>query len=378
VIGADHVVKRFAGYVAVDDAHFEVGAGEFFSLLGPSGCGKTTTLRMIAGFEQPSEGRILLEGQDVSRVPPYRRNVNTVFQHYALFPHMSVQDNVAFGPRSKKVGPAETDRRVKELLGIVRLGHLANRKPGQLSGGQQQRVALARALVNYPSALLLDEPLGALDLKLRQAMQIELKRIQREVGITFIYVTHDQEEALTMSDRIVVMNEGRVEQIGSPEEIYHAPETVFVANFIGVANLIPAKVGRSDNGSSTAVVSGELVPVTAGAWKGNPGDAATVMIRPERLHLSATPISAGVSIAVTVYSAIFQGPIVRVSLRAADGAEIIGHLGPEHAVTDLHVGQFLYAGWDRGAARLLPPSHLRPTLEPDFADTAERVLPPNR
>jgi spermidine/putrescine transport system ATP-binding protein len=378
VIGADHVVKRFAGYVAVDDAHFEVGAGEFFSLLGPSGCGKTTTLRMIAGFEQPSEGRILLEGQDVSRVPPYRRNVNTVFQHYALFPHMSVQDNVAFGPRSKKVGPAETDRRVKELLSIVRLGHLANRKPGQLSGGQQQRVALARALVNYPSALLLDEPLGALDLKLRQAMQIELKRIQREVGITFIYVTHDQEEALTMSDRIVVMNEGRVEQIGSPEEIYHAPETVFVANFIGVANLIPAKVGRSDNGSSTAVVSGELVPVTAGAWKGKSGDAATVMIRPERLHLSATPISAGVSIAVTVYSAIFQGPIVRVSLRAADGTEIIGHLGPEHAVTDLHVGQFLYAGWDRGAARLLPPSHLRPTLEPDFADTAERVLPPNR
>jgi spermidine/putrescine transport system ATP-binding protein len=373
VIGADHVFKRFAGCVAVDDAHFEVGAGEFFSLLGPSGCGKTTTLRMIAGFEQPSAGRILLEGQDVSRVPPYRRNVNTVFQHYALFPHMSVHDNVAFGPRSKKVDPAETDRRVKELLGIVRLEHLASRKPGQLSGGQQQRVALARALVNYPSALLLDEPLGALDLKLRQAMQIELKRIQREVGITFIYVTHDQEEALTMSDRIVVMNEGRVEQIGTPEEIYHAPETVFVANFIGVANLIPAKVARTDNGSSTAVVSGEVVPVTEGAWKGKPGDAATVMVRPERLHVSATPISAGVSIPVTVYSAIFQGPIVRLSLRAADGTEIIGHLGPEHAVTDLRVGQSLYAGWDRGAARLLPPSQLRPALEPDFADTAERA-----
>jgi spermidine/putrescine transport system ATP-binding protein len=372
VIGVDHVVKRFSGYVAVDDAHFEVGAGEFFSLLGPSGCGKTTTLRMIAGFEQPSEGRILLEGLDVSRVPPYRRNVNTVFQHYALFPHMSVQDNIAFGPRSKKVDPAETDRRVKELLGIVRLGHLANRKPGQLSGGQQQRVALARALVNYPSALLLDEPLGALDLKLRQAMQIELKRIQREVGITFIYVTHDQEEALTMSDRIVVMNEGRVEQIGTPEGIYHAPETVFVANFIGVANLIPAKVG-TDNGSSTAVVSGELVPVTAGAWKGNSGDAATVMVRPERLHVSATPIPAGVSIPVIVHSAIFQGPIVRVSLRATDGTEMIGHLGPEHAVTDLRVGQSLYAGWERGAARLLPPSQLRPALEPDFANTAERA-----
>src|SRR3954471_6180079 len=200
VIGADHVFKRFAGCVAVDDAHFEVGAGEFFSLLGPSGCGKTTTLRMIAGFEQPSAGRILLEGKDVSRVPPYRRNVNTVFQHYALFPHMTVADNIAFGPRSQKLGPQETARRVGELLNVVRLAQYSARKPAQLSGGQQQRVALARALANYPSALLLDEPLGALDLKLRQAMQIELKRIQREVGITFIYVTHDQEEALTMSD----------------------------------------------------------------------------------------------------------------------------------------------------------------------------------
>jgi spermidine/putrescine transport system ATP-binding protein len=186
-------------------------------------------------------------------------------------------------------------------------------------------------------------------------------------------VTHDQEEALTMSDRIVVMNEGRVEQIGTPEEIYHAPETVFVANFIGVANLIPAKVARSDNGSSAAFVSGELVPVTVGAWKGKPGDAATVMVRPERLRVSPTPIAAGVSIAVRVDSAIFQGPVVRLSLRAADGTEIIGHLGPEHAVTDLRVGQSLYAGWDRGAARLLPPSHLRPALEPDFADTAERA-----
>ncbi len=195
---------------------------------------------MIAGFEQPTDGRILLEGQDVSRVPPYRRNVNTVFQHYALFPHMTVYDNVAFGPRCRKLEPAEIDRRVRALLEVVRLTDFAERKPAQLSGGQQQRVALARALVNYPSALLLDEPLGALDLKLRQAMQIELKRIQREVGITFIYVTHDQEEALTMSDRIAVMNEGRVEQIGPPQEIYHSPASVFVANFIGIANLLPA------------------------------------------------------------------------------------------------------------------------------------------
>jgi spermidine/putrescine transport system ATP-binding protein len=374
VIGVDHVFKRFGDYVAVDDANFEVGSGEFFSLLGPSGCGKTTTLRMIAGFEQPSQGRILLEGQDVSTVPPYRRNVNTVFQHYALFPHMNVYDNIAFGPRSRKLDAGETDRRVKELLDIVRLGALAKRKPGQLSGGQQQRVALARALVNYPSALLLDEPLGALDLKLRQAMQIELKRIQREVGITFIYVTHDQEEALTMSDRIVVMNEGRVEQIGPPQEIYHAPATVFVANFIGVANLIAAKVGRLDGSSTTAVVGGEQVPVTVGSWKGNPGEAATVMIRPERLHVSATPLSGGVSIPVKVESTIFQGPVVRLSLRAGDGTEIIGHLGPEHLIPDLRAGQPLYAGWDREAARLLPPSHLRPPLEPDFVDTGERVL----
>ncbi|HET8837198.1 MAG TPA: ATP-binding cassette domain-containing protein, partial [Gemmatimonadales bacterium] len=216
------MVKRFGSYVAVQDANFAIERGEFFSLLGPSGCGKTTTLRMIAGFEQPTTGEILLEGKDVSRVPPYRRNVNTVFQHYALFPHMTVTDNVAFGPRSQGLAGDETARRVRELLEVVRLTTFADRKPAQLSGGQQQRVALARALANYPSALLLDEPLGALDLKLRQAMQIELKRIQREVGITFIYVTHDQEEALTMSDRIAVMNEGRVEQIGTPQEIYHS------------------------------------------------------------------------------------------------------------------------------------------------------------
>ncbi len=213
-------------------------------MLGPSGCGKTTTLRMIAGFEQPTGGRILLEGHDVSHIPPYRRNVNTVFQHYALFPHMSVRDNVAFGPRSRGLPKAEIDQRVGELLEVVRLAAYADRRPAQLSGGQQQRVALARALVNYPSALLLDEPLGALDLKLRQAMQIELKRIQREVDITFIYVTHDQEEALTMSDRIAVMNEGRVDQLGAPQVIYHEPDTLFVATFIGVANLLPARSRR--------------------------------------------------------------------------------------------------------------------------------------
>src|SRR6266508_552489 len=275
VITLEHVVKRFGGYVAVEKADFAIERGEFFALLGPSGCGKTTTLRMIAGFEQPSAGRILLEGKDVSRVPPYRRNVNTVFQHYALFPHMSVADNVAFGPRSLKLTDEETRRRVRELLEVVRLTQYSTRKPAQLSGGQQQRVALARALANYPSALLLDEPLGALDLKLRQAMQIELKRIQREVGITFIYVTHDQEEALTMSDRIAVMNEGRVEQIGTPEEIYHSPTSVFVANFIGVANLLPATVVQANGRESVVTVAVDRVfPVVTGAWVLSPGSRA--------------------------------------------------------------------------------------------------------
>ncbi len=237
MIEIDHVTKRFEDYVAVIDADFSIASGEFFSMLGPSGCGKTTTLRMIAGFETPTEGAIRLEGTDVSRVPPHKRNVNTVFQHYALFPHMTVWDNVAYGPRSQRKDKAEVKRSVDEMLDVVRLTDFALRKPAQLSGGQQQRVALARALVNYPSALLLDEPLGALDLKLRHVMQFELKRIQREVGITFVYVTHDQEEALTMSDRIAVMNAGNVEQIGTPTEIYDRPSTVFVANFIGQANL---------------------------------------------------------------------------------------------------------------------------------------------
>ena len=210
------VRKEFGSYVAVEHADFAIRAGEFFSLLGPSGCGKTTLLKMIAGFEQPSAGAVLLEGVDVSSVPPHKRNVNTVFQQYALFPHLSIVDNVAFGLRSKKVPATEARTRSMEMLDVVKLTEFANRRPNQLSGGQQQRVALARALVNLPAALLLDEPLAALDLKLREAMQIELKRIQRDVGITFVFVTHDQGEALTMSDRIAVMSRGRVEQIGTP------------------------------------------------------------------------------------------------------------------------------------------------------------------
>src|SRR5690349_10293421 len=260
-------------------------------MLGPSGCGKTTTLRMIAGFETPTEGAIRLEGKDVSRVPPHKRNVNTVFQHYALFPHMTVWDNVAYGPRSMKIdkakGKGDVRKRVDELLEIVRLTDFAERRPAQLSGGQQQRVALARALVNYPSALLLDEPLVALDLKLRHVMQFELKRIQREVGITFVYVTHDQEEALTMSDRIAVMNAGNVEQIGTPSDIYDRPSTVFVASFIGQANLWAGRqTGRANRDFVEIDVLGTTLKARAGDTAIEPGGHATLMVRPERVRIS--------------------------------------------------------------------------------------------
>ncbi len=367
VVALDHVNKRFGDFVAVHEAHFTIGRGEFFSMLGPSGCGKTTTLRMIAGFEQPDGGRILLEGQDVSRTPPYRRNVNTVFQHYALFPHMSVRDNVAFGPRSKKVPEAEVQKRVTELLEVIRLAHLGTRKPGQLSGGQQQRVALARALVNYPSALLLDEPLGALDLKLRQAMQIELKRIQREVNITFIYVTHDQEEALTMSDRIAVMNEGRVEQIGTPQEIYHAPTTVFVAGFIGVANLLSARIVGVLGERAVAEVAGQRVETLAPAWTTGAGASATLMVRPERLRLA----EAGPGVRARLETAVFQGPVVRAILRTADGAEVVAHVGAEGGQPSLVPGQEYVVTWDAEAARLLQPSKPENILDRSDRPTIE-------
>jgi spermidine/putrescine transport system ATP-binding protein len=333
-------------------------------MLGPSGCGKTTTLRMIAGFETPTEGAIRLEGTDVSRVPPHKRNVNTVFQHYALFPHMSVWDNVAYGPRSMKKDKTEVKRRVDELLEIVRLTDFAKRRPSQLSGGQQQRVALARALVNYPSALLLDEPLGALDLKLRQVMQFELKRIQREVGITFIYVTHDQEEALTMSDRIAVMNSGNVEQIGSPTEIYDRPSTVFVASFIGQANLWPGRQNRVDGGLAELAVLGTTLRARAGDTAIEPGGHATLMVRPERVRVSMdAPSSADISsVAATVTDLTFQGPVVRLSLAAPDGSPIVAHVGAEQQLPLLRPGDQVYAGWAPDAALVLPAADI-PTTE---------------
>ncbi|MGH2651467.1 MAG: ABC transporter ATP-binding protein, partial [Actinomycetota bacterium] len=243
------LVKRFADVTAVAGINLEMQPGEFFSLLGPSGCGKTTTLRLIAGFERPDEGQILLDDADMAQVPPHKRNVNTVFQNYALFPHLNVFDNVAFGLRYKDVGKHEIKQKVDESLALVRLEGMQKRRPSQLSGGQQQRVALARALILNPAVLLLDEPLGALDAKLRKALQIELKSLQEEVGITFIYVTHDQEEALSISDRLAVMSDGRIEQVGTPNEVYEEPRTTYVADFLGVSNLMDARAeGPDGNG----------------------------------------------------------------------------------------------------------------------------------
>jgi spermidine/putrescine transport system ATP-binding protein len=306
---------------------------------------------MIAGFEQPTAGEIRLEGEDVSKVPPYRRNVNTVFQHYALFPHMSIFDNVAFGPRSAKLDKKETAKRVGEMLEVVRLADFADRRPAQLSGGQQQRVALARALVNYPSALLLDEPLGALDLKLRQAMQLELKRIQREVGITFVYVTHDQEEALTMSDRIAVMSEGRVEQIAAPADIYAAPATVFVAGFIGQANLWPATLQRADGTATVAALGGTFEAQPTGELAGD----VTLMVRPERVRVAADEASAPAhAVKLVVTSLVFQGPVVRLAGDAPDGHEVLAHIGPDQQLPMLRPGDAVWASWDAEAATALP------------------------
>ena len=369
VIEIDHVTKQFGDYVAVNDADFSIAEGEFFSMLGPSGCGKTTTLRMIAGFETPSTGAIRLDGTDVSSVPPYKRSVNTVFQQYALFPHMTVWDNVAFGPRSQKVDKAEVSRRVDELLEVVRLSDFATRKPGQLSGGQQQRVALARALVNFPKALLLDEPLGALDLKLRHAMQFELKRIQREVGITFVYVTHDQEEALTMSDRIAVMSNGNVEQIGTPTEIYGKPATVFVAGFIGQANLWPCAVEERVNGTATVGALGTHLSASCHIPGITVGQQGTVMVRPERLQISMSePSTTGARVSGKVTDLTFQGPVVRLLLTVADGAQVLANVPDDADLPQLRPGDTVWASWAPDAACVLPPADDLPLTDDELVE----------
>ena len=302
-VSLEGLAKRFGEVAAVDGVSLEIADGEFFSMLGPSGSGKTTTLRMIAGFELPTAGRVLLHGQDVTGLAPFDRDVNTVFQDYALFPHMTVGDNVAYGLVIRKVPKVERQRRVAEAMRMVRLEGYEKRKPGQLSGGQRQRVALARALVNRPRVLLLDEPLGALDLKLREEMQIELKRIQQEVGITFIYVTHDQEEALTMSDRIAVFNRGRIEQVGAPAEVYERPATRFVAGFVGTSNLLSGEAAR-------AIV----------------GSAGTFTVRPEKIHLApaeAQPAEDEVTARGTIREVVYVGPDTRYIVTLDVGAELV-------------------------------------------------------
>jgi spermidine/putrescine transport system ATP-binding protein len=306
---------------AVEHVDLRIAEGEFFSLLGPSGCGKTTTLRMIAGFEEPTNGQILLHGRDMVGVPPFRRDVNMVFQQYALFPHMDVFENVAFGLRRKKVDKGEIKRRVAEALALVELEGRETRKPRQLSGGQQQRVALARALINRPRALLLDEPLGALDLKLRQAMQLELKRIQREVGITFVYVTHDQEEALTMSDRLVVMNAGRIEQLGSPRELYEHPATRFVANFIGTSNVLTGQLERRGDAWALAGLGPDERVLIADPGQAGPGQEVELAVRPEKILLRTEqdpPPPDRCALRVDVTEVVYLG--TSTQYRAATGA----------------------------------------------------------
>jgi spermidine/putrescine transport system ATP-binding protein len=336
------VTKRFGSATAVEGLDLEIRPGEFFSLLGPSGCGKTTTLRMVAGFEKPTEGRIFLDGEPVAGVPPYRRNVNTVFQSYALFDHLDVRNNVAFGLKRRKVPGPEIAERVKAALELVQLSGRETSRPHELSGGQRQRVALARALVNQPAVLLLDEPLGALDLKLRRQMQVELKEIQREVGITFLYVTHDQEEALAMSDRIAVMDDGVVEQCGTPEEVYERPSKPFVAGFIGISNLMEGRV----EGGGVRLANGVhcAAPLPDGVAD---GAAVQLSVRPEKIVLDELT-DGMVGLPGTVAERVYVGTATQVIVELDGGARIVAlEQNTERARADdrWEIGHRVTAGW---------------------------------
>jgi spermidine/putrescine transport system ATP-binding protein len=354
-IALEGVSKRFGKHEAVRDVSLSIREGEFFSLLGPSGCGKTTTLRMIAGFEVPDSGRIYLQGDDVTSLFSNRRPVNMVFQQYALFPHMSIYDNVAFGLKVKKVPRAEHAGRVKEMLRIVELEGLEKRKPRQLSGGQQQRVALARALVNSPAALLLDEPLGALDVKLRKQMQLELKAIQNDVGTTFVYVTHDQEEALAMSDRIAVMNEGKVEQIGSPREIYTRPQTAFVADFIGSLNVLELKVDELvGDYAVTRLDESQRVVVAAEAGT-HVGDEVRVAMRPEQVQLSpagAASPDGGSFLRGRIAEVVFLGMYTQFHVDTPAG-RVVSHRMADEPLAELEVGSDVVLEWQPEDAALV-------------------------
>ena len=347
-IALESVGKRFGKAAAVRDVTLSILEGEFFSLLGPSGCGKTTTLRMIAGFEVPDEGRILLQGEDGTSVSPNRRPVNMVFQQYALFPHMSIYDNVAFGLKVKRVPRSEHNDRISEILRVVELEGLERRRPRQLSGGQQQRVALARALVNRPAALLLDEPLGALDVKLRKQMQFELKRIQHELGTTFVYVTHDQDEALAMSDRIAVMNGGRVEQIGKPREIYEHPSTAFVADFIGSLNALEFTAHELVGGFAVMRLGERERIVVPVASDTRTGDSFRVAVRPERIQIGpvggSTP-DGGSSVEGTIAEIVYLGMYTQFYVETPAG-RIVSHRLAEESLTPLEPRSRVWLSWE--------------------------------
>ncbi len=356
------VTKRFGSLTAVDAVNLKVRKGEFLSLLGPSGCGKTTSLRLIAGFEQPDEGEILIGGTDAIGIPPYKRDVNTVFQQYALFPHMSVLDNVAYGLKQRKVGKSERHARARETLELLQLTGREKHRPAMLSGGQQQRVALARALVMNPRVLLLDEPLGALDLKLRKEMQIELKRIQDQVGITFIYVTHDQEEALSMSDRVAVMSNGVIEQLDEPRAIYDRPLTPFVADFIGDMNFLVGEVAEAaDGGFAVDVGSGIVVRARGQAVRGR---RVRVGIRPERM-VAATGASPGTanSAAAEVITKMYLGDQIQIVAKLASGGNVVvreQRASADPALDTIHPGDQIALSWDESAPLLL--GEVAPTM----------------
>jgi spermidine/putrescine transport system ATP-binding protein len=346
------LTKRFSE-TAVDAIDLNIASGEFFSLLGPSGCGKTTTLRMIAGFEQPTSGEILLDGADVSRVPPDKRNVNTVFQSYALFPFLSVYDNVAFGLRYRKVSKSDMVRKVGDALDLVEMGSYTKRRPAELSGGQQQRVALARALVLNPAVLLLDEPLGALDAKLRRSLKVELKALQERVGITFLYVTHDQEEALTMSDRLAVMRHGKLAQVGSPREVYDAPASTYVADFLGVSNLMPVEVLASGPKPRCQVKLGDAVLFVDSA-DANPIGAAKLCIRPEKVTIEPFGSPGDNRAPAMIERSVFLGASTQIYVRLAAGPVLQAQLNGDNAAVELTQGTPVNVHLPPHALRVLP------------------------
>jgi spermidine/putrescine transport system ATP-binding protein len=362
------LTKRFDDVEAVAGIDLHIPPGEFFSILGPSGCGKTTTLRLVAGFEEPTSGSILLDGEDVAHKPPHRRNVNTVFQSYALFPFLTVADNVAFGLRYQKVSKAESTRRVGAALELVQLLGYEKRRPGQLSGGQQQRVALARALVLNPSVLLLDEPLGALDAKLRRTLQVELKALQETVGITFLYVTHDQEEALTMSDRLAVMEAGKVSQVGTPVDVYEEPANAYVADFLGVSNLMDANAGGAAGTGACKIRLGDF-ELSAEQGSIDCTGAVKLAIRPERVHLESYESSGPNRVPAMVERLVFLGSSTQVIIRLAHGAQVQALIQNQGGPPSFQQGSAVQVYLPADALRVLQPTPLPEVEDPPLAIT---------